>query len=129
MKNILFVVGAALVTAAVVKAELVPAAVQLPKPVASSYAAVPFGVGERITYKVSLRVWGKIGNGSIEVEDIDTVRTQETYRLRMQIKGGVPFAHINDIYTSWLDTDEMLSRRFKQDVDEVDYERKRTIDF
>lgn len=115
---------------AVVLAALVPAAAQSPNGTAArSYTPVPFGVGERMSYEVSVRALGKIGNGRIEVEGIDTIRGQETYRLGLQIKGGVPFAHVNDIYTSWLDMDELISRRFIQDVDEVNYERKRTIDF
>ena len=95
----------------------------------SALAPVPFGPGERITYSVHLGVAGKVGDGSIEVERIDTVHGFETYRLRMHVKGGILFAKVRDEYRSWLDVRQLISRRFYQDVHEVGYDRTRTLEF
>lgn len=92
------------------------------------YAPVPFGPGERMSYAIRLSPFGKIGNGLIEVQDIDTIRGHDTYQLRLNVEGGIPFAHVKNNYTSWFDTDELFSRRFKTDVSEVKYKRKRTFE-
>ncbi len=107
----------------------VPAQTQAAADVNRMYAPVPFGPGERMTYKVTLGVFGEVGNGSIEVEDQDTVHGFPSYRLRMRIKGGIPFMHVDNIYQSWLDTQSLIARRFKTDVKEVNYKRKRTFEF
>lgn len=94
-----------------------------------SYAPVPFGPGERMTYEVKLGFIGKVGKGSMEVTSIDTVHGFPTYLLRMRIEGGIPFAHVKDDYQSWLDVQKLVARRFKQDQHEVNYKRKRTLEF
>ena len=40
----------------------------------------------------------------------------------MGIKGGVPFAKVDDLTHSWFDTRTLQSWRFIQDIDEVNYE-------
>ena len=92
-------------------------------------AAVPFGVGERMTYKVRLGIVGEVGSGSLEVVDVDTLRGRQVYELRFRLQGGVAFAKVDDDFRSWMDTHSLFSRRFKQDQKEVRYERHRTIDF
>jgi hypothetical protein len=92
-------------------------------------APVPFGVGEKMTYKVALGIVGEVGTGALEVVDIDTVHGHPSYELRFRINGGVPFAHVDDDYRSWLDVQSLISRRFKQDQHEVRYERHRMFDF
>lgn len=91
-------------------------------------AAVPFGVGERMTYRVRVGP-ANVGNGSMEVERVDTIRGRETYALRFMLNGGLLFAKVNDDFRSWVDTQSLFSHRFKQDQKEVRYERHRTIDF
>jgi hypothetical protein len=95
----------------------------------SRAAAVPFGVGERMTYSVRLGIVGNVGKGSMEVEGIDTIRGRETYAMRFRLQGGVAFAKVDDDFRSWMDTQQLFSHRFKQDQKEVKYERHRTIDF
>lgn len=92
-------------------------------------APVPFGLGERMTYKVTLGIAGEVGSGSIEVQSLDTVHGFPTYQLRMHVKGGITFLRVEDEYQSWLDVQSLVSRRFKQDVHEVRYKRKRTLEF
>ncbi|MGH7461780.1 MAG: DUF3108 domain-containing protein, partial [Longimicrobiales bacterium] len=92
-------------------------------------APVPFGLGERMSYKVTLGVAGEVGNGVIEVLKLDTVHGFPTYQLRMHVKGGITFLKVEDEYHSWLDVQSLISRRFNQDVDEVSYESKRRYEF
>lgn len=91
-------------------------------------APVPFGPGERLTYKVKLGIFS-VGEGSMSVEGIDTVRGRPAYHLRWDVEGGVPFARIEDHFQSWLDTHTLVSRRFIQDIHEIDYERLRHYEF
>lgn len=93
------------------------------------YAAVPFGVGEQMTYKVVLGIVGDVGTGKLTVVDLDTVQGRPSYELRFQLNGGVPFARVNDDYHSWFDAQSLVSRRFKQDQSEVRYKRKRFFEF
>src|SRR5512146_408658 len=62
---------------------------------APSVARVPFGVREKATYRVSFKGIG-VGKGYIEVAGVDTVRGNPTYHLVMKVKGGIPFARIDD---------------------------------
>lgn len=91
-------------------------------------APVPFGVGERMSYRVRLGP-SNVGTGSMEVERVDTIRGHETYAMRFTLQGGILFAKVNDDFRSWMDTQSLFSHRFKQDQKEVRYERHRTIDF
>jgi hypothetical protein len=95
----------------------------------ASYAPVPFGPGERMTYKVSLGRLKKIGQGTIEVAGLDTVHGFPVYQLRMGVKGGILLAKVEDTYMSWLDVQSLISRRFHQDVHEVSYDNTRTFEF
>lgn len=106
-----------------------PGDVVMVEAAAPDASAVPFGPGETARYQVKLGLFGDVGEGSLTVGPLDTVRGHETYHLRMHIKGGIPFAHVDTKYESWLDVDELMSRRFHQDQHEVRYERKRTFDF
>jgi hypothetical protein len=82
-----------------------------------------------MSYNVSLGRMKQIGRGTIEVGTIDTVHGYPTYQLRMDVKGAILLAKLEDTYMSWLDTQSLISRRFHQDVHEVTYERKRTMEF
>jgi hypothetical protein len=94
-----------------------------------SFAAVPFGVGERATYRVVLGIVGERGQATLDVVDLDTVQGRPAYELRFRLQGGIPFARVDDDYHSWLDAYSLVSRRFKQDQKEVRYERKRFFEF
>jgi hypothetical protein len=88
----------------------------------------PFGAGERAEYQVKLG-GVSVGSGSIEVVGMETIGGEATYHTRMRVSGGVPLARVDDRYESWIDTDGLFSRRFKQDISEVRYKRNRTYDF
>lgn len=93
------------------------------------YAAVPFGIGEQMTYRVVLGIVGDRGTAKLGVVDLDTVQGRPAYELRFQLNGGVPFARVDNDYHSWFDAQTLVSRRFKQDQKEVRYERHRFFEF
>lgn len=95
----------------------------------SSAVPVPFGPGERATFRVTYGMFGTVGEGSVEVAGIDTIRGFPTYHLKFKLKGGIRFAHVDDKQESWLDVNQLYSHRFKQDIREVRYRRLRTLDF
>jgi hypothetical protein len=92
-------------------------------------APVPFGVGERLDYRITYGILGKRGNASTEVLGIEDVRGNEAYHLSFHMKGGALGFGLNDIQESWLDVGELYSHRFKQDLNQTTYERLRTLDF
>ena len=94
-------------------------------------AAVPFGVGERMDYKLSAKWFLVSGSGraSLGVEAIDTVHGHPSYRLGFRTKGGITVFKMNDIQRSWMDVRTLFSRRFEQKLDQTGYSRDRTYDF
>lgn len=91
-------------------------------------AQVPFGPGESLRYKVK---WGifSIGDGHLEVHPIDTIRGNPVYHLSMRLKGGKLGMNVDDHHQSWVDVRNLVSLRFIQDIDEVNYERLRHYEF
>ena len=91
-------------------------------------ADVPFGVGERAVYQVKLGAFS-VGEGLMEIPRLDTIRGRTTYLLKFNLKGGIPFARVDDRYQSWLDVQTLASLRFDQNQKEVNYKRHRILDF
>jgi hypothetical protein len=91
-------------------------------------ARLPFSSGERADYQVKLGALN-VGSGYVEVVGTETVGGAQTLHARMRVAGGVPLAHVDDRYESWIDTQGLFSRRFIQDVHEVRYERSRSYEF
>ena len=87
-------------------------------------APVPFGPGERLEYQVKMGVFS-VGDGALSVPAVDTVRGHPTYRLVMDLEGGIPLARVDDRFQSWLDVETLLSRRFVQSIREAGYESDR----
>jgi hypothetical protein len=96
---------------------------------AAPVAPVPFGPGERLAFRITLGPFGRVGHGSMEVIDLDTVHGHPSYELRLRIQGGIGFAKVDDSMASWLDASKLVSRRFHQDQKEIRYERHRKFDF
>lgn len=93
-------------------------------------AAVPFGLGERMTYRVRLGIVGEVGTGFMEIDTLlHTIRGNDVYAMRFRLQGGVAFAKVDDDFRGFMDTEDLFSHRFRQDQKEVRYERHRTIDF
>ena len=97
----------------------------------SARARVPFGVGERLEYDIKFS--GKptlgrevhVGNGSMEILPMDTVRGHDAWHTMFRLSGGIPFYRVNDKYEAWADARTLTSLRFFQDIDEGSYEPKR----
>lgn len=95
---------------------------------ARGVAAVPFGVGERLDYDVRFGSL-KVGNGTMEVRGVVDVRGRPTWNTLFTIRGGIPLYRVNDRYESWFDLATLETRRYHQDIDEGNYERKRRYEF
>ena len=91
-------------------------------------ADVPFGIGERLEYRVKFGPL-RVGEASMSIEEIDTVAGHPTYHIRSVIEGATPFYKLVDKQESWLDVRLLASRRFLQDSQQGSYERYRLIDF
>jgi hypothetical protein len=97
--------------------------------VSAGVAAVPFGPGEKMTYRVTYGILGRRGTASSEVRGIENVRGNRTYHLSFKLKGGALGFSMDDHQESWLDVSRLFSHRFKQDLNQTRYERLRTLDF
>lgn len=92
-------------------------------------AEVPFGPGEKLTYKVSVGILGGVGKGAMEVLEVENIHDEPSYKLRFSLNGGVPFYKVDTRLQSWLDVDELVARRFEQDQKEGKFKRHRIFDF
>jgi hypothetical protein len=103
-------------------AGLSPAGAQSPVSDDDPVAAWRFPVGERMEFSVS---WGRVrlGEGSIEIEAIDSIDGQEGYRVAMEAWGGPPFYRVQDRQVSWIRPQPLSSIRFEQRLSEGSYKR------
>jgi hypothetical protein len=85
-------------------------------------AAVPYGVGEELTYKAT---FGGIpaGTARMRVEGVELVRGRQAYHVVFTIDGGVPFFRVHDRYDSWIDVQTLASLRHHQQISEGRYKR------
>src|SRR6187431_2771425 len=98
-----------------------------PMATVTARAAVPYGVGEELTYKAT---FGGIPAGSarMTVEGIESVRGRPSYHLVFTIDGGIPFFRVHDRYESWVDVETLSSLRHRQQVSEGRYRRTTTYE-
>ncbi|HEX6307449.1 MAG TPA: DUF3108 domain-containing protein [Longimicrobiales bacterium] len=99
------------------------------EPVSDVVASVPFGPGEKLSYRITYGILGKRGNAFTEVKAVESIRGNPAYHLAFHMKGGALGWNMNDLQESWLDVQELYSHRFKQDLNQSTYERLRTLDF
>lgn len=98
---------------ALAAALLLQAAAATPPAVATSPPAYPFAVGERLVFSAKLGIVS-LGEGTVEVARIDTVRGVDAFIFRFTLAGGVPFYSLDDTLESWTGVQDLLSRRFVQ---------------
>lgn len=98
----------------------------LPSPAHSGTARQPLA-GERALYELRLGGHG-VGSGTLEVLGVEQVSGHTTLHATMQISGGLLFAKVNDRFDSWIDPDNLFSRRFVQDQRELMHSRYRSYD-
>jgi len=90
-------------------------------------AAVPYGVGEELTYKAT---FGGIpaGTARMTVDGIESVRGRPAYHVIFTIDGGIPFFRVHDRYDSWIDVQTLASLRHRQQISEGRYKRTTTYE-
>ena len=93
----------------------------------SGRAAVPYGVGEELTYKAT---FGGIhaGTARMRVEGVESIRGRPAYHVVFTIDGGVPFFRVHDRYDSWIDVQTLASLRHRQQISEGRYKRTTTYE-
>ena len=98
--------------------------VQVP-PASSAQRAmrVPFGAGERLNFDVRLGTL-KVGSSAMEVRGVESVRGRDTWHTVFWVKGGTFFYRVNDIYESWIDTENFYSLRFFKMLEEGTSDRE-----
>lgn len=101
-----------------------PAVVTPPAPAAPRKASVPFAPGERMVYDVKFGSLD-VGDAVMEVVGVENVRGRDAYHTSFRVKGGTLFYKVNDRYESWIDVNDLVSLRHKQQIDEGSYERER----
>ena len=92
---------------------------------------VPFGVGETLTYKI---YWGPFvaGHATLEVRGIETVDGHECYHLVASARtSGLAelLFPVRSTTESWLDRDELCTRRFVEDRREGHHANRSTIHY
>ena len=93
-------------------------------PVIRAAPAVPFPVGERLTYNARYGIFS-VGSASMEVVGIDTVHRVEAVHIRFRITGGALWYHLDQTIESWVGRYDFRSRRFWSIQDERDQHRER----
>jgi hypothetical protein len=95
----------------------------------ASHAAIarPFAVGEQLDYMVAVG-GAKVGTGKMELLGVEDVRGEDTFHARFSVEGGFLMFKVNDVLESWFDTETLSSRRFIQNIHEVNYKKKRYYD-
>ena len=88
-------------------------AVGLPSVIpAQSHDALPFTVGERLTYRVQMPKMHASGRGTMWIEGPVDVRGTPAYHLRFAMKAGLGPLQGTDRTDSWFDRDRLLSLRY-----------------
>jgi hypothetical protein len=85
--------------------------------------AVPFPVGERLTFNARYGIFN-VGSATMEVMGIDTVHSVETVHIRFRISGGALWYHLDQTIESWVGRYDFRSRRFSSIQDERDKHRE-----
>ncbi len=87
----------------------------------------PFAVGETLTYSAKLGML-TLGQGTLQVAGLDSVRGVETLRLRFRLVGKTVFYSLDDVLESWVATRDFASHRFVQDFVENNKRKHRTYE-
>lgn len=84
----------------------------------------PFKVGERFQYAAKLGLI-RLGTAWMSVTGIDTVRGNESFVFEFGLDASAPFYKSKNVLQSWTGTQDLISRRFHQDLVENGKPRKR----
>ena len=105
-----------------------PPVARAPSALAIALAHLPFANRERLEYQVKYGFLG-VGNATLEVLGLDTVRGAPTVHASFIVKGGVRIYRVNDSYESWFDPRSFATLRTIQNIDEGSYDRQRDFEF
>jgi hypothetical protein len=84
----------------------------LPSFASSQSAPLPFAIGEKLVYRVSVSRLGTVGRGAMWIEGPIDVRGTSTYLLRFDFEAGRGPMKAVDRTSSWLDPQRMASQRY-----------------
>jgi hypothetical protein len=84
---------------------------------AATPAKVPFRVGERMRYAARYGPFS-VGEATMEVAGVDTVRGVEAVHFRFHIQGGALWYHLDQLLESWVGKADFRSRRYINDSEE-----------
>lgn len=76
--------------------------------------AYPWTVGEKLTYSAKLGLLS-LGEGTLEVAGVDTVRGEASFRFRFRLIGRNIIYSLDDVLESHVGVRDLNSRRFIQD--------------
>ena len=79
---------------------------------AAQPASLPFRVGEKLSYRVSVAKMGTVGSGSMWVEGPVDIRGVSTWLLRFDFSAGLGPIKAVDRTSSWLDPVRMAAQRY-----------------
>ena len=101
-----------------------PAQLRVVQPTSATVnaAAVPYMVGEELTYRAT---FGGIpaGTARMRVDGVEIVRGRPAYHVVFLLDGGIPFFRVHDRYESWIDIETLASLRHRQQIAEGHYHR------
>ena len=86
--------------------------------------SIPFGVGERLEYNARFGPIS-VGEGAMEVLEIQDVRGLDAWHTRFQLKGGLAFYKADFLLESWFDVNRIYSLRFVNDSEQGGKVRER----
>ena len=78
----------------------------------SQSAPLPFSIGEKLSYRVSVSKMGTVGSGSMWVEGPVDIRGVSTWLLRFDFQAGLGPMKAVDRTSSWLDPRHMAAQRY-----------------
>ncbi len=82
-------------------------------------ARYPFQVGEQLNFSAKLGML-KLGEATMNVAALDTVRGEPTFLFRFRLEGGNFLFRIKNVIESWTTVDGFRSLHFKNDNSEND---------
>jgi hypothetical protein len=85
-----------------------------PAPTGPPPPTYPWTVGEKLTYSAKLGML-TLGEGTLEVAGIDTVRGVDAFRFRFRLTGKTIVFSLDDVLESYVGVHDLNSRRFVQD--------------
>ena len=91
----------------------------------------PFTVGEKLTY---LMAWKRIpvGTATVTVEALTTFKGYDVYKIVVTAKTNVFLSKlfkVEDTFTSYMDRDKLISRRYEATIREGRYKKDLVVDY